>query len=132
MTLLPSSLRPATSTSPGACTLAADMDVDEIGLSWHRCGAEDHVPCGVGPDKAGCDRTPCSGSKGIHPRKYKIRVSKMYELSSSHAMWDMSRDMAGFETVADFPMMSPRSATRSFWTGAGTSSLFLSVSSYAW
>jgi hypothetical protein len=78
------------------------MDVDEIGLSWHRCGAEDHVPCGVGPDKAGCDRTPCSGSKGIHPRKYKIRVSKMYELSSSHAMWDMSRDMAGFETVAGF------------------------------
>jgi hypothetical protein len=26
----------------------------------------------------------------------------MYELSSSHAMWDMSRDMAGFETVAGF------------------------------
>jgi hypothetical protein len=33
----------------------------------------------------------------MSPKKYKIRVQKMYELSSTHAPWETSRDMAGFE-----------------------------------
>jgi hypothetical protein len=52
--------------------------------------------------------------------------------SAAPAMWDMSRDMAGFETVAGFSHDVASIGNESFWTGAGTSSLFLSVSSYAW
>jgi hypothetical protein len=94
MTLLPSSLRPATSTSFQACTLAvADM------MAWMRLilaslWAEDHVPCGVGPDKAGCVRGfghHVQVPKIFSPKKYKIRVSKMYELSSSRHVGHVAR-----------------------------------------
>jgi hypothetical protein len=93
---------------PGACTLAvADM------MAWMKSAYPgiaverktmylvvwDRTKQAVCVDSDTMFRFP---KESFSPKKYKIRVSKMYELSSSHAMWDMSRDMAGFETVAGF------------------------------
>jgi hypothetical protein len=84
---------------PGACTLAvADM------MAWMKSAypgiavERKTIPCGVGPDKAGCvcDSDTMFRFQSFSPKKYKIRVSKMYELSSSTpcgtcAIWLASR-----------------------------------------